>query len=357
MVTFTFALSERVPLLERERYLEIWHLYSAKKTISVLGCFEFVHTFPSIMEPTDPPIIQHDAYDIVIVGAVLLLEAGEGSNQDERVEIPALFGLLMGDPEFDWKYISEAQVILILNSASKYRTLEERHHGVLRRLPLRRNTIQIHLTHDRITHRSDRHALSRSSPVLSREIGPQRDICPHRSCKLHFYASYVVVSLLTRTCSHQDPPSIDFKYMPHPLDGEIYGRHMMFHDALVRTEPLESLLKPNGKRLPLGKDSTTLENAIELIRSSTMTNYHPCGTCSMMREDLGGVVNGRLRVYGTRNVRVVDASVIPVIPRGNIITSVYALAEKAADMIKEDLANQPEYLNVPRSPMIIVAHR
>jgi choline dehydrogenase-like flavoprotein len=60
----------------------------------------------------------------------------------------------------------------------------------------------------------------------------------------------------------------------------------------------------------------------------------------MMREDPGGVVNSRLRVYGTRNVRVVDASVVPIIPRGNIITSVYALAEKAADMIKEDLATR-----------------
>ncbi|PQE25123.1 GMC oxidoreductase protein [Rutstroemia sp. NJR-2017a BVV2] len=51
----------------------------------------------------------------------------------------------------------------------------------------------------------------------------------------------------------QEPPTIDFKYMSHPLDGEIYGRHMMFHDDLVRTEPLASLLKPNGKRLPPGK--------------------------------------------------------------------------------------------------------
>ncbi|CAG8956652.1 hypothetical protein HYFRA_00011963 [Hymenoscyphus fraxineus] len=123
-----------------------------------------------------------------------------------------------------------------------------------------------------------------------------------------------------------DKPAIDFKYI-----------HMMFHEKLARTEPLASLLKHDGKRLPPGKDSTTLANAIELIRSSAMTNYHPCGSCAMMSEDLGGVVNSSLVVYGTQNLRVVDASVIPLIPRGNIKTTVYMLAEKAADIIKEDL--------------------
>ncbi|MCJ1287041.1 hypothetical protein MMC26_006388 [Xylographa opegraphella] len=133
------------------------------------------------------------------------------------------------------------------------------------------------------------------------------------------------------------PPVIDFKYLSHPLDAELYGRHMMFHDQLIETESLSRLIKPNGRRLPPGKDSKTLENAIELIRSSAATNYHPCGTCAMMRKELGGVVSDRLVVYGTRNLRVVDASIMPIIPRGNIMTSVYALAEKGADLIKEDL--------------------
>ena len=59
----------------------------------------------------------------------------------------------------------------------------------------------------------------------------------------------------------------------------------------------------------------------------------------MMPETLGGVVNDQLVVYGTKNLRVVDASIIPLIPRGNIQSSVYAVAEKAADLIKRDLKN------------------
>lgn len=42
----------------------------------------------------------------------------------------------------------------------------------------------------------------------------------------------------------------------------------------------------------------------------------------------------KLIVYGTNNLRVVDASIFPLIPRGNILSSVYAVAEKAADVIK-----------------------
>ena len=56
----------------------------------------------------------------------------------------------------------------------------------------------------------------------------------------------------------------------------------------------------------------------------------------MMREDFGGVVDERLRVYGTKNVRVCDASVLPIIPRGNILSAVYAFAEKAAEFIYEE---------------------
>jgi choline dehydrogenase-like flavoprotein len=62
-----------------------------------------------------------------------------------------------------------------------------------------------------------------------------------------------------------------------------------------------------------------------------MVYNHILGTCA-----LGRVVDERLRVKGVRGLRVVDASVIPASLSGNIMSTVYALAEKAADMIKED---------------------
>jgi choline dehydrogenase-like flavoprotein len=54
----------------------------------------------------------------------------------------------------------------------------------------------------------------------------------------------------------------------------------------------------------------------------------------MMSRDLGGVVDPELRVYGTANVRVVDGSVIPIQISGHPIATLYAVAERAAEIIK-----------------------
>ncbi|KAK0881022.1 hypothetical protein LTR87_005143 [Friedmanniomyces endolithicus] len=133
-------------------------------------------------------------------------------------------------------------------------------------------------------------------------------------------------------------PTIDpGYYYTHPLDLEVHARHMHPLEKLAQTEPLRSLIKPGGARLPEDHDTLTLERAKRLVQAHASTNYHPCGTCGMMPESTGGVVDARLKVYGTRNVKVVDASVMPIIPRGNIITTVYAVAEKAADVISKDL--------------------
>lgn len=59
----------------------------------------------------------------------------------------------------------------------------------------------------------------------------------------------------------------------------------------------------------------------------------------MMSEELDGVVDENLRVYGTANVRVCDASVIPILPRGNILSTVYAVAEKGGDILKRALGH------------------
>lgn len=77
-------------------------------------------------------------------------------------------------------------------------------------------------------------------------------------------------------------------------------------------------------------------NAKRIVRESLISNYHSAGTGMMAPRENGGVVDERLRVHGVMNLRVVDASIFLLMPRGNIITSVYVVAEKAADMMKED---------------------
>ncbi|MBN9521319.1 GMC family oxidoreductase [bacterium] len=64
--------------------------------------------------------------------------------------------------------------------------------------------------------------------------------------------------------------------------------------------------------------------------------HHACGTCRIGPEESGGVVDARLRVHGVAGLRVADASVFPRIPGVFIVTNVYMLAEKAADILTED---------------------
>ena len=61
--------------------------------------------------------------------------------------------------------------------------------------------------------------------------------------------------------------------------------------------------------------------------------HHACGTCAMKPEDQGGVVDSEFRVHGIRNLRIVDASIFPRIPGYFIVTAVYMVAEKAADVL------------------------
>ncbi|KAL6719780.1 hypothetical protein ACLMJK_001701 [Lecanora helva] len=134
-----------------------------------------------------------------------------------------------------------------------------------------------------------------------------------------------------------DTPCIDPRYFSHPLDLEMFSRHVQFIEKLARSSPLSSHLKPNGKRNHPTAYVDDLEAAKDYCRTTALSCYHPAGTCAMLPRDEGGVVNNRLTVYGTRNLRVVDASIMPLIPRSNLQSTVYAVAERAADLIKADL--------------------
>ena len=144
-------------------------------------------------------------------------------------------------------------------------------------------------------------------------------------------------SVHIRSADAADMPLIDPNFLSHPLDLDIYARHVRFIEKIATSEPFAKVLKPHGRRHPsFAPQGGDLNGVKEYLRRTTISAWHPCGTCAMRPFEEGGVVDPKLKVYGTDNVRVVDASMVPLICRGNTQSLVYAVAERAADLIKAD---------------------
>jgi choline dehydrogenase len=93
------------------------------------------------------------------------------------------------------------------------------------------------------------------------------------------------------------------------------------------------LAKMCAAELAPGAGAGTDRELRDYIRRGVVTLYHPAGTCAMGADQKNSVVDPQLRVRGINGLRVVDASVMPALPRGNTNAPVIAIAERAADLI------------------------
>jgi choline dehydrogenase len=82
-----------------------------------------------------------------------------------------------------------------------------------------------------------------------------------------------------------------------------------------------------------GPQASSDEAIVDALRLTGTTGYHAVGTCRM-GSDAGAVVDPQLRVIGVEKLRVVDASVMPMVPTGNTNAPTVMVAEKAADIIR-----------------------
>ena len=153
----------------------------------------------------------------------------------------------------------------------------------------------------------------------------------------HFFTIFsVVMHPFARGSVHinaSDPtgkPVIDPKYASTPYDLKAIVEAAKLNRRIAEAP---SLRYSWTDEYDPGLSVTTDAEWEAWVRNNTLSIYHPLGSCAMLPEDKGGVVDSNLVVYGTQNLRIVDASVIPILPSGHLQTMVYGIAERAADII------------------------
>ncbi len=129
-----------------------------------------------------------------------------------------------------------------------------------------------------------------------------------------------------------DDPKIHFNFIKSDYDMQVMIKGVRLARDIVRQQAMQKLTVE--ETLP-GIRVRTDEEIIEDTRARGVSNLHPVGSCGMGQGPMA-VVDARLRVHGLRGLRVVDASIMPVIVAGNTNAPTIMIAEKASDMIQQD---------------------
>ncbi|KAH9807102.1 hypothetical protein DFH28DRAFT_1101473 [Melampsora americana] len=143
---------------------------------------------------------------------------------------------------------------------------------------------------------------------------------------------------LSRGSSHissrdpKQPPLIDAGFFNHPFDLWLFAKACKHARKIMQPENWDSVIL---KEISPGDTVHTDEEWRQFVAKNTESFYHPVGTAAMLPHKLGGVVDPELRVYGTLNLRVIDASIFPVQIATHPQLSIYAIAEIAAEKILE----------------------
>ena len=132
-----------------------------------------------------------------------------------------------------------------------------------------------------------------------------------------------------KTSNAEDYPAISLNYLSTSEDETVAVRGLQFTRKIMAAKALEQF-KP--KELKPGSDIQTDEQLLSAARDLGTTIFHPVGTCKMGNDNMA-VVNDRLQVHGIKNLRVIDASVMPRITSGNTNAPTVMIAEKGAEFI------------------------
>ena len=126
-----------------------------------------------------------------------------------------------------------------------------------------------------------------------------------------------------------EPPIINPKYLDNDFDKETLINGVKLVRKIYSSKPLSNFCEE--ETIP-GKQISTDDQIIDYARKFGSTVYHPIGTCRM-GNDPNSVVDLDLKVRGIKNLRVIDASIMPEMVSGNTYAATNMIAEKGSDLI------------------------
>lgn len=137
-----------------------------------------------------------------------------------------------------------------------------------------------------------------------------------------------------RSSNPSDSAVIDPHYLEHEHDQKVMIAGVKKAREILATSEFTQY---QSREIGPGPDAQSDEEILAFIRKRSETIYHPIGTCRMGKvEDPNTVVDPELKVKGIKGLRVVDASVMPSLISGNTNAPTIMIAERAADLIKQD---------------------
>ncbi|MEG0859218.1 MAG: choline dehydrogenase [Pseudomonas sp.] len=125
-------------------------------------------------------------------------------------------------------------------------------------------------------------------------------------------------------------PQIRFNYLESEEDREGFRRCVRLTREIIAQPAMD---RYRGEELAPGPQVQTDEEIDAFVRANMESTMHPCGSCRMGEDDMA-VVDSALRVRGLQGLRVIDSSVFPSEPNGNLNAPTIMLAERAADLVR-----------------------
>ena len=168
-------------------------------------------------------------------------------------------------------------------------------------------------------------------PMLWRDFLNGRKDAPGLTLMANMVQPHSRGRVRLKSADPADDLTIDFNWLDDPEDGPLFIKTLKELRSVSQTEPLASII---DEEIVPGPAVQSDEELLETIRQTVRTNYHPCGTCKMGRDDDPlAVLTPDLKVRGVEGLRVFDVSMMPTLISNAFSATASAVAERGVELM------------------------